>query len=233
MMLLLAAGLSCTRLEQEKPVFPENTAHPLSDAKVFIGYTPSAGEDTKTGLDAKTKMFWQTGDRIAIFQSSTNEKYLYNGEDGDVFSEFVKDDESAPGSAYSHTYALYPWAAGVASGEEGTITFTLPSAQDYAVNSFAQGVNPMVAVTASSASNELRFQNLCGFVQLRFYGDATVRRVRFYGNNNEVLCGTATITAAYGSEPGLAMEGDGKVITLDCGEGGITLGATAETYTPI
>lgn len=225
---------SCSRLEEpETQTIPESPSVSQSDARVFIGYTPSEEEATKTILDSQAKMFWQTGDRIALFQSSTNEKYVFDGEEGSTWSEFVKDDEAAAGAAYSTNYALYPWAAGVASATEGSITFTLPATQSYAVKSFAQNANPMVAVTATSASNELKFQNLCGFVQLRLYGDATVRRIRFYGNNNEVLCGDATVTAAYGSEPSLALSGDGKVITLDCGEGGITLGATAGAYTPV
>ncbi|MBQ6952700.1 MAG: CotH kinase family protein [Bacteroidales bacterium] len=234
-LLLLVTGLfSCTRIEEaETQVLPENTEVTQADTKVFIGYTPSSDDATKTGLDAQAKMFWQTGDRIALFQSSTNEKYRFTGEDGDTWSEFVKEDSSVPGEAFSTNYALYPWAEGVASATEGAINFTLPSTQDYAVKSFAQSANPMVAVTSSPASNELKFQNLCGFLQLRLYGDATVRYIRFYGSNNEVLCGAATVTAAYGSEPALAMTGEGKVITLDCGEGGITLGASAGNYTPI
>lgn len=232
---VLAGLVSCSRMEEaEKPVLPENTETPRPDARVFIGYTPSAEDATKTVLDAQAKMFWQTGDRIALFQSSTNEKYLFSGEDGSTWSEFVKDDETVAGEAYSTNYALYPWAEEVASATEGTLRFTLPAIQTYAVKSFAQNTNPMVAVTASSASNELSFQNLCGFLQLRLYGDATVRRIRFYGNNNEVLSGAATVTAAYGSEPALALDGEGgKVLTLDCGEGGITLGAAAGAYTPI
>lgn len=232
---LLSTGLfSCSRLEEtDNTTLPEILAVFQSDAKVFIGYTPSEKDATKTGLDAQSKMFWQTGDRIALFQSSTNEKYLFNGENGDFFSEFVKDDTSVPGAAFSTNYALYPWADGVASASEGTITFTLPATQPYAVKSFAQNANPMVAITSNSASNELKFQNLCGFLQLRLYGDAIVHRIRFYGNNNEVLCGDATVTAAYASEPTLVMSGDGKIITLDCGEDGITLGATAGDYTPV
>lgn len=234
--LLLAAAFSCSRLEepaqQDVPESPETEVSRKTDTKVFYGLTPSS-DATKTALDKQANMFWQTGDRIALFQSSTNEKYVFNGEDGSTWSEFVKDDSSVPGEAFSKNYALYPWAEEVASDTEGTITFSLPSTQPYAVKSFAQNANPMVAVTSSSASNELKFQNLCGFVQLRLYGDATVRRIRFYGNNNEVLCGDATVTATYGSEPALALSGDGKIITLDCGEGGITLGATAGTYTPV
>lgn len=209
--------------------------HPATKwARVYYGATPSYSGDTKTALDGAANMFWNTGDMISLFQSSTNEQYLFSGEDGSNWSEFVKNDESVPGAAYAHTYALYPWAAGVASTTEGTLTFTLPDTQPYAIKSFAQNANPMIAVTADAVSNELKFQNLCAFLQLRIYGDATVRRIRFYGNNNEVLCGDATVTASYGSAPSLALSGEGgKVLTIDCGEGGITLGASAEAYTPV
>lgn len=229
---------SCSKMEE--PVWENGTVNPqngtpaVAEARVFYGATPSYGKETKTALDADTKMYWQSGDLISVFQSATNEQYRFNGEDGDCLSAFVKNDESVPGAAFSTNYALYPWAAGVASATEGTLTFTLPDTQPYAVKSFAQNANPMVSVTANSASNEFIFQNLCAFLQLRIYGDATVRRIRFRGNNNEVLCGDATVTVAYGSEPSLALSGEGgKVLTLDCGEGGITLGATAGDYTPV
>ena len=226
---LIAGVYSCTQLEDAIQI--DITHRP--NAKVYYGFTPSS-DATKTSLDAQAKLYWNTGDMIALFQSATNEQYLFNGEEGSTWSEFVKNDASITGEAFTTNYALYPWEEGVASATEGTITFNLPATQAFAVKSFAQNTNPMVAVTTSSSSNELKFQNLCGFVQLRLYGDATVRRVRFYGNNNEVLCGDATVAAAYGSEPVLTLSGEGgKVITLDCGEGGITLGATSGNYTPI
>lgn len=233
--LLLVAVFSCARLEKADEPIQDNgsVVSMIEDAKIFYGFTPSY-DATKTALDSHDKMYWQTEDRIALFQSTTNEKYRFNGDEGSNCSEFVKDDESVTGALFSKNYALYPWAEDVASAEEGIITFALPATQAYAVRSFARNTNPMVAVTANSASNDLRFQNLCGFIQLRLYGDATVRRIRFYGNNNEVLSGIATVMAAYEIAPELVLAGEGgRLITLDCGDGGITLGATPGSYTPI
>lgn len=233
-MLPLFLTNACTRMEEpEKPVPVPEVMPTSAEAKVFYGFTP-AEENSKAALDEEARMYWETGDRIALFRSTTNEKYRFNGEHGSVWSEFVKDDESVPGAAFSTNYALYPWAEEVASATEGTLTFSLPDTQTYAEGSFAQNANPMMAVSASYESDELQFQNLCGFMQLRIFGDATIRRIRFYGNNNEVLNGEATVTAAYGSAPSLTLSAEGgKVLTLDCGESGITLGATAGTYTPV
>lgn len=238
LLILATLVLSCSRLGEwdnpEESAGLGTTESVSSTYPVFYCATPSHGADTKTFLDTEARMYWQSGDKIALFQSSTNERYIFAGEEGSTRSEFVKDDESVPGAPFSTNYALYPWSAGVASTVEGTITFSLPDTQPYAVKSFAQNANPMVAVTIDGSSHELYFQNLCSFLQLRIYGEATVRRIRFYGNNNEVLCGDATVTAAYGNDPSLALSGEGcKVLTIDCGEGGIILGASAGDYTPV
>lgn len=232
--LIMAEAVSCSRLEVPENQTPENpqTEKPvIVEAKSFYASTPA--KETKTYLGPDGTLYWSEDDLISVFQSSTNEQYLFGGEAGDMWGVFNKNDESVPSTPFSHNFALYPWLAGTTSPAEGTLAFILPDTQTYAAGSIASGTNPMVAVTETATSDEFQFQNLCGFLQIRIYGGATVRRIRFHGNNNEVLCGNATVSATYGSVPTLALSGEGgKVLTIDCGEGGVLTGETAGAYTP-
>lgn len=227
-LLFLTGVLSCSRIED--PSAPEEAVPQDCRPRTFYAHTPSG--ESKTYVDAYGTLHWSTDDAIAVFQSSTNEKYLFGGESGDLFGVFDKVDASVPSTPFSTNYALYPWSAGASSSSEGTLVFTLPDTQTYVAGSIAQGSNPMVAVTETSASDEFMFQNLCGLLQIRIYGGATVRSIRFSGNNNEVLCGAATVTASFGTAPSMSLSGEGgKTITLDCGVSGVVTGASAGDYT--
>ncbi len=226
---ILPLLFACQRLEEPGL----NNIPERSDAKVFYGEVPLADSATKTFLDSEASMFWANGDKISLFRSSVNEQYHNTGDDGSTHAVFQKNDEMVPGAAFGHNYAFYPWSASVSSDVEGTIGVTLPDTQPYAAHSFSPGMNPMVAVTEDIADDNLQFQNVCGYLVLRLYGTATVRRIRFRGNNNEVLCGTATVSASYGVPPVVALDSEGgKLLTLDCGESGVAIGADKENMTP-
>ena len=72
-----------------------------------------------------------------------------------------------------------------------------------------------------------RFKNICGVMQFQLTGYGYVKSVSVKGNNEEVLCGPAVVTAGYGKEPSITMSAEGgKSVTLDCGEGGVELNET-------
>lgn len=230
----MVTGLySCTKInEAVTPFEPGIDSKIHLTSKPYYGAISSDSDDSKTYLESGSIMHWSVGDKISLFRSSTNEQYLFNSPEDDIWSVFVKNDETEPTAPYSTTYALYPWMAETTSPSEGSICFRFPSSQEYAVGSFAIGANPMTAVAENAESDRLKFQNLCGFLQLRLYGEATVRRIRFYGNNDEVLCGDASVSLSYGEVPELVLAPEGgKDLTLDCGESGIVLGETAQSYT--
>ena len=89
----------------------------------------------------------------------------------------------------------------------------------------------MVAVTDGINDYFLPFRNVCGYLVVKLYGDATVKAVTFEGNNGEKIAGAATVTASHAAAPTIVMSEEATTtITIDCGEG-IQLGRTAETAT--
>jgi hypothetical protein len=117
--------------------------------------------------------------------------------------------------------------------KEGEISVTLPTEQHYAENSYGLGDNTMVAVTEDTDDTFLKFKNVGGAIKLQLYGkDITVESITLMSNNKEKIAGTATITAAYDEAPTVSMADDAATsITLDCGEKGVKIGASAEQAT--
>ncbi len=210
--------------------------HKLYSPKFYVEFE---GDATRTYLDENMHQYWNKADAISVFTSLNNQKYCFDGETGDNKGTFsaVSPEQNATGEVVylKHNYALYPYSDMAAIATNGTIMFELPSQQQYAENTFAVGANPMVAVTSGLSDTNLLFQNLCGFLRLRLYGDdVTIRRIDLYSNYGEKISGKATVTAEYGKAPQIVMsEGDDSWghITLYCGEQGVKIGATAEEAT--
>ena len=183
------------------------------------------GEDlSRVYLDSELKLHWNASDEISLFCSSTNEKYQFKGEDGDISGDFSTAEQSATSATFSHNYAVYPYISNTAMQSEGTISYTLPATQEYAYNSMGSGANTMVAVSKDADSNDLQFRNLCGYLCLQLYGkDVMLEKIVVAGNNDEKLAGRATISAAYDALPTVKLAANAtKSITLNCN--GVTLG---------
>ena len=185
-----------------------------------------SGLDSKTSLNG-TKVLWSASDKISIFSATCTggETYSINPDDAG------KGEAVFTGNAVGAApwYALYP-ADGMASFGEGAISLSLPASQAYAADGFADGSNPMVAV---SQTDKLSFKNLCGILSLRLTGSATVTSVEIITAAQEALWGTATVDMSWADVPALVMtaatdEEHGK-LTLDCGEG-VALGADPTTF---
>ena len=180
-----------------------------------------ASEDTRTYLENDKYLRWTAGDEISYFNTTTNLQYRFKGETGDNSGAFgLVTTSSGAGSALSNCYAVYPYAESTTIDTKGVITFELPATQHYAENSFGVGANTMVAVTEDSEDNILSFKNVCGYLKLKLYGDASVKSIVIKGNKGEKLAGHATITSTYGGTPSVAMNSDATTtITLDCDKG--------------
>lgn len=188
-------------------------------------------ESTKVYVDTDLKMHWNAGDEISIFRTTGNQRYSFDGADGDREGTFTVQGDPQGGSELQRAYAVYPYSEDTSINTDGLITLNLPSVQNYAENSFGQGANTMVAVTESKESDKLYFKNLCGYLVVKLYGEGTIKSITLTGNNGEKLSGQATVVPVHGEVPILTMsESAGNSITLDCGEG-VALGSTAENAT--
>ena len=189
---------------------------------------------TRTYVEEGNLLRWTKGDQISLFDGNTlNCQYKFDGETGDNSGTFsIVNAPSGSGNDLSTNYAVYPYASDIIISEEGVITMTLPTEQNYAENSFGLGANTMVAVTGNTEDTFLKFKNVCGYLKLQLYGDdVTIKSITLTGNNNEKLAGKATITPSYNGDPTLSMADNAvKTIKLDC-KGGVEIGANAESAT--
>lgn len=204
---------------------------------VFYATTEGmASPEAKVYADQNLKVLWNTNDCISIFNNSNvNDKYMFDGEDGDNSGGFSLEEEGEEPTVpedLDNVYAVYPYSATtqafVDNGQE-KIAADLPSVQFYRENSFGLGANTMVAVTSGSF---LGFKNACGYLKFRFYGDnVTVKSIVFEGNNGEKIAGHAVITPSASAVPTVAMQSDATgVITMNSTEG-VSLGTTSATAT--
>ena len=189
---------------------------------------------TRTYVEEGNLLRWTEGDQISLFDGNTlNRQYKFDGKTGDNAGTFsIVNAPYGSGNDLSTNYAVYPYASDIMISEEGVITMTFPTEQNYAEDSFGLGANTMVAVTGNNEDTFLKFKNACGYLKLQLYGDdVTIKSITLTGNNNEKLAGKATITPSYNGGPTISMADNAvKTITLDCKEG-VEIGATAESAT--
>ncbi len=218
--LLAAACLlsGCTYAGIEGPVNP----------KVYTAGFESV--PTRSYLDAGLKAHWNEKDEISVFNTTHNDRYVFDGQTGDTSGEFHAAESPGSGSALAYTYAVYPYSTATSISPDGVISLNIPDRQQYFPDSYAPGTNYMSAICDKS-STDLFFRNLCGYVVLYLYGDAVISSIEFRGNGDEAISGPATVSPTPGAAPELRMsDGTSHSITLDCGDG-IALGATEQEAT--
>ena len=204
--------------------------------------TASFGEQTRTYVEESKYLYWHEEDRLSVFYGDdVNNEYKFEGITGDKGGTFAVVTEGTADATMSldRIYALYPYDSTATISEQGDICYTLPATQHYASDSFGKGANAMVAVTESTEDRELYFSNLCGYLKVKLYGNILVKSIELKGNGGEKIAGAATISTSADQAPAIVMfedegtdesSGEGKSITLDCGEG-VAIGATADEAT--
>ena len=154
----------------------------------------------------------------SIYQITMETKSVLNYE-----SPSVSRDDLAAGMKWDHNVAYYPYAEGIEcekAGDNYALDVVIPAEQTYVENSFCNGCFPMVAV---SEDNDITFKNVCGGIKLQLKGTQKVTSIAVQGKSNEVLSGTAIVTAYTDeTDPSITMTGTDAAslsVVLDCGEG--------------
>ena len=225
-LLLLAAGCAMNDVDNGSTPTLRRGATP-----VFTSSFENA--ETRTYVDSDLYMYWTADDRLTIFTTTYNQQYRFDGQTGANGGSFsnVNTGQLVSGNPISTNYGVYPYNASTALTKEEKIELELPAVQQYAVNSFGMGANTMVAVTGGTDDFFLPFKNVCGYLVVKLYGDVTVKKVIFEGNNGEKIAGAATVVASHNANPEITMSAEATTsITVDCGEG-VELGKTADTAT--
>ncbi|MCR5277579.1 MAG: hypothetical protein K6D54_07940 [Bacteroidales bacterium] len=223
--LLAAAALlqACT-LQIQEPEIVTEIIDPLA-GKMVIHATLEEG--TKTGM-SDMSVVWLAGDQIRVYNEANPSGVVFTldpASAGSVNGSFVGDEISGTGPYY----AVYPAADG-GMLFENLLGINLPETQLWANSSFGNGANPAVAYAADLEN--LPFKNVCGVLNLRLTGSATISGVRLYTAADERLCGTGYIEMTYGADgPVLNLTGDenlsvdSHVLTLTS-ESGVALSET-------
>ena len=175
-------------------------------------------DEAENGL----KLTWTEGDLFSCFFNTGGQaKYEYTGKTGED-SGSIKAVSCPEGSMLDTFYAVYPYNE-TNTFSNGALTITLPAKQTYTEGTFGANSNTMIAVNTDKELS-YTFSNVCGYVRLKVYGEATITSITFKGNNEDVITGQALINPTTKT---LVMTGSGKSITLGCGKG-VKLG-TSET----
>ena len=213
-MLVALCIASCSKFDQQD-VLPE----------VKYGQLRACFADqTRTYVEDERFLRWHQRDELSVFYGdAVNNKYRFNGQTGDSNGTFVLIiDGTATGSndPIDRIYALYPRDASAEWVGNGTFQYRLPSEQFYQSESFGQNSNAMVAVTADTSDDLLMFKNVCGYLKVQLYGDATIKNIVLRTNGGEKISGLAYVAAEYGKDPSVSMSNSGfDLISLNCGEG--------------
>lgn len=196
------------------------------------------GLETKTYLDENGNVRWKQGDQVSIFAGSTvnAQHQVTDASDGKTAAVFDKVGGSGfvGGTDIDNNVAFYPYASTAEIAKNGSAyvisDIALPATQNYAEASFGNGAFPMAAVTSNTDDMHLKFKNVLGGLKLQLKGTACIASISVTGNQNEVLCGAATVTVSTTSTPSISLtDASAKTVTLDCGEG---VQLNTETATP-
>lgn len=198
--ILAAACLAVACTSKETPE--------VLSSKVF---NASIEPETKTYTEAK-KVYWYAGDAVSIFDKGNTEndnvKYTYAGEDGTTRGPLTTQNLVVASNSLQYTYGIYPYYSDNLVLSEGKAVAYIDPEQDYEVDSFGDGANAMVAVSADNRT--LEFKNVAGYLKLRLYGDNStpIQAIQVASNNEEYISGDVLVEMLPGQTPVLSAYPD-------------------------
>ena len=237
-MLLYATLLAVVLTGCSKSMEEIDPALPVVSESLPMLTATAEDDTTRTYLDTDKSVRWHAGDSFSAFVGvTTNRKYEFQGETGDVTGQFTSPEEELEdynGQPLNAIYGLYPYDGMATISSEGLFTFEMPALQHYRENSFGVTANTMLAVSENVEDTSLRFRNAGGYLKLKLYAEVegvVVRTVTVRGNNNEKIAGAATATIAYDKAPVVTMAEEATTaVSVACGEG-VTLSTDKENPT--
>ena len=223
--------------ELEGIVQSENTDAPKC---IHATFSDEDGKDnaSRTVVYNGRDILWQNGDMISFYMGEHNNlQYIYRGkaESSTAEFEFVHDLLGTQPAVY-YTQAIYPYdgytkCVADEENDANRLTVYYPAEQNYAKKSFGKNANLMVATGKDDTDTEMYFQNVCGYLVIKLFGNGTkVKSITLTPKSEKVkIAGEATIISKYNAEPRISMTGNAtSSVTLNCGEEGIALGWSAE-----
>ena len=176
------------------------------------------GLDTRTSVQPDGKsVWWSAGDKITVFAGAGTTGSVFTSKETEASKTAKFSGEIGSASTY---YAAYPAECDPSVDAGGTITVTVPSAQQAVAGSFDSKAFPTIA---QSETLSMKFYNTSGGIKFAVSEDG-ISSVVIRGCNDEDIAGTAGF-AFEGGVPVLKSVTKGeKEIVLTAPEGGFVQG---------
>ena len=87
--------------------------------------------ETRTYVDDKLNLYWSEQDCISVFSNTYNQKYVFNGKNGDNSGTFTKvvSEEFSTGNTLDSHFSVYPYFENTKISYVGIISLELPKVQ--------------------------------------------------------------------------------------------------------
>ncbi|MGM9780754.1 MAG: hypothetical protein ACI3Y7_02755 [Candidatus Cryptobacteroides sp.] len=186
---LAAILVSCNVQDVQEPFYP-------GDKSFEIHALTSSPETaaTKTIMDCSDDsgpfpVLWQTGDKVGIGSGASLAEYELSSGAGQTEARFTGPEPSDVGGTGMYA-SVYPVSGASVSldGSRICANAVLASNQTYESGSFANGLFPMTALSLDGL--EYSYTNLCGILQLQIKGTGTIKKIKLFGNDGEILAGS-------------------------------------------
>ena len=171
-----------------------NDSQDPSTEILTIYASAEAQPDVKNTIDTESlKTSWLAGDAINVFFGASESSRFVTSESGEV-AKFKGSIDVVTGGGEglnddTSLWGIYPYDS--RNTCDGTnITLTLPSDQEAAENTFANGLFPQIA---RSWNFYMTFYNLCASIRFTV-SNPDIKYVTFSGNNNEAIAGKARVS---------------------------------------
>lgn len=172
-----------------------------------------AQSDTKTGMSNhgdSYKVYWQTGDKLAVFSGAEDEYSMFSLVSGENTSEGVFKGFLVPSDSYS---AIYPYEI-VRTRTEDKVELSVDSVQKYSADGLPVNSLPMYAC---GKLGSLNFRLLGAILKIQLTGSAILKSIMLSSNGDEAMAGDAVFDLSEKTSPQLLFKDNrNKQIVLDC-----------------
>ena len=143
---------------------------------------------SRTVIDSDTRVFWESGDAIAVFSGEKSGKFEANLTSSSATAMFHGSLGMDAWPEEMDIWAMYPYSE-EAAFDGVSVTTVLPSEQAARAGSFGKGMNLSIA---HSTSNTLQFYNVGGGIRFSVEEEG-IREVVLEGMDGEVLSGKVKV----------------------------------------
>ncbi len=205
---LIIAAASCQK-EELKSVNP----NPETPGGLVFTATLENADATKTTIgkiEGGYKVKWESTDSISV------NGVIYKAQPDATYpaqATFTKMREGDPDPKAPYT-VYYPASVYDSTAKKAV----LPKTQIFKAEGNIAGILPMYA---EGSDLTLQFKNLCGLLKFNLKGTETVRHITV-SDTSKALCGEFNVT----DNAAVLTTDTGRILSLDCGEGGVTLDAS-------